>query len=329
MENKEKFVKAEIEEITRNACQFISKFPMLDPEICIDDAITQIIRKRDLYLAICEREITAIEKSERNLALARAQRLEAERFLSLYPTLTTKPFEEISDKLSHYKALLSSVTMIEKTIQSFVSEHGIDPENLTLELEETETKGPLFNEEEYTANEREIALIDKRLSELYEECEVLDSLYADLEELSRLEERYEEKLSTILNTQKLLRMAKDSLTAKYLGTTKAAFNRIISAVSGEDTEDFTMDTSFAVLKNEKGSYKTHEQYSKGTRDLYSLATRLALVESIYEDEKPFLILDDPFAYFDDKRFKAAAGIIKEYARSRQVIYLTCTDARAI
>ena len=323
-------IKGEIDEITRSACQFISKFPLLDKSLSIEDAIPQIIRKKDLYSAIYQREREAIEKSERSLTLARAYRLEAEKFLSCYPTKTAQPFDEIIDMLTHYKAQSASVSMIEKTIKNFTVEHGIDPENLSSENEdEISANAPVFNEEEYSQNEREIALIERRLTELYEQTEGLDALYLELEELSRLEESYEEKLSTIRATQKFLQMAKDSLTAKYLGSTKSAFDRIISAISGEDTEDFKMDTSFAIMKNEKGSYKAHEQYSKGTRDLYSLATRLALVESIYEKEKPFLILDDPLAYFDDKKFKEASKIIKNYAKDRQVIYLTCTDARAL
>ena len=90
-----------------------------------------------------------------------------------------------------------------------------------------------------------------------------------------------------------------------------------------------MDTSFALLKNESGSYKQTEAYSRGTRDTFNLAVRLALIDSLYENETPFIILDDPFAYFDDKKFAEGKDVIKAIAKEKQVLYLTCAEARKI
>jgi uncharacterized protein YhaN len=90
-----------------------------------------------------------------------------------------------------------------------------------------------------------------------------------------------------------------------------------------------MDTTFLLMKSEHGALRSEEAYSRGTRDLYALATRLALIDSLYESEEPFIILDDPFAYFDDKRLAGAMSIIKKLAKEKQIIYFTCTAARSV
>ena len=83
------------------------------------------------------------------------------------------------------------------------------------------------------------------------------------------------------------------------------------------------------MKSEKGSYKASEAYSKGTKDTIALAMRLALVDSLYDNEEPFIILDDPFVHFDDKKIKAASSLVRALAKEKQVIYFTCSRSRAI
>ena len=55
--------------------------------------------------------------------------------------------------------------------------------------------------------------------------------------------------------------------------------------------------------------------------------RLALVEAMYEEQKPFLILDDPFVNLDENRTKGAMRFLTEIAKEYQVIYFTCHGSR--
>jgi uncharacterized protein YhaN len=90
-----------------------------------------------------------------------------------------------------------------------------------------------------------------------------------------------------------------------------------------------MDTDFSITKQEGATTKSVEAYSRGTRDLFNLAARLALVDSLYENEKPFIILDDPFTALDDGKIKAALDLLKQFAKERQVIYFTCSKSRSV
>jgi uncharacterized protein YhaN len=65
------------------------------------------------------------------------------------------------------------------------------------------------------------------------------------------------------------------------------------------------------------------------QDFFTLAARLALVETLYDKELPFVMLDDPFAHFDDKRCQTALKVLKRISEKNQIIYLTCSKSRAI
>ena len=147
----------------------------------------------------------------------------------------------------------------------------------------------------------------------------LDDLTADRDAKLQLASEYENKLSIIQKTKAFLNEASDTLTAKYLSKTKAAFDEYISKTSLESGEDFSMNTSFEIMKNEKGSLKECDAFSRGTRDLYALVARISLIESLYENEKPFIILDDPFAYFDDTKLAKAKSVLEALAKNKQII----------
>ena len=66
-----------------------------------------------------------------------------------------------------------------------------------------------------------------------------------------------------------------------------------------------------------------EYLSDGTRNQLYLAVRLAICELVLTEEACPLILDDVLAAFDDKRAKDTLKLLRELARERQIILLTC------
>jgi uncharacterized protein YhaN len=66
--------------------------------------------------------------------------------------------------------------------------------------------------------------------------------------------------------------------------------------------------------------------SKGTVDQIYLALRLALVRSLSEDGESIpLLLDDPFANYDDVRLRRALGLLQRIGETNQVLLFTCRD----
>ena len=56
-----------------------------------------------------------------------------------------------------------------------------------------------------------------------------------------------------------------------------------------------------------------------------LVARIGLVRLVTGDQRPPLILDDPFVTFDDERAKRSLELLRDVARDFQVIYLTTSD----
>ena len=69
--------------------------------------------------------------------------------------------------------------------------------------------------------------------------------------------------------------------------------------------------------------------SDGYRDLVGLCRRMAMIEAMYEEERPFLILDDPFVNLDNDRVKGGVNLLKRISEPYQIIYFTCHDSRAV
>lgn len=66
--------------------------------------------------------------------------------------------------------------------------------------------------------------------------------------------------------------------------------------------------------------------SKGTVDQLYLALRLALVQSVSETGEPVpMLLDDPFANYDDGRLARTMNLISGIAEGNQVILFTCRE----
>ena len=54
---------------------------------------------------------------------------------------------------------------------------------------------------------------------------------------------------------------------------------------------------------------------------------MAMIEVMYEDEKPFLLFDDPFVNLDGEKLQRALAFLQQISESYQVIYFTCHESR--
>ena len=70
-------------------------------------------------------------------------------------------------------------------------------------------------------------------------------------------------------------------------------------------------------------------YSRGYQTIISLCMRLALIDCLYPNEKPFVILDDPFVNFDDEKLEICKSLIEDISNQYQIVYFTCHDSRVI
>jgi DNA repair exonuclease SbcCD ATPase subunit len=147
---------------------------------------------------------------------------------------------------------------------------------------------------------------------------------ADLAEQKAIAEN---ELDTVLGAKKFISAAMENMTTKYLGRTRDGFAKYREMIEGDGEREFLLDTSFALSVTDGGATHPEEAYSRGTRDLYAIATRLALSDALYIGELPPIILDDPFTALDDARLGRALRLIEKIAKERQVLYFTCQKSR--
>ena len=149
---------------------------------------------------------------------------------------------------------------------------------------------------------------------------------ADLAEQSR---QAEENSGLLDDTMAFLEKAKDRLANRYVDKVEQNFRIYADTLLEGQLEDILVDKDLTLRVNALGEPREAAAFSAGTEDCLMLCMRLAMVDALFEEEKPCLILDDPFVNLDDTHTEKALRILKEISKERQVIYLVCNTSRSI
>ncbi len=289
----------------------------------------EILRKHERY-----KELLAVEKYKADKRSADKEELtrkksELAAFISRFRCKTDDPVTELRLALNEYANLSAEIVSKRTAIASLTSSQKLSDIPTAEGVRTAEELNLAYAEltESLTQLEREKALLEKQYCIDTEHAEMREELLSQKGELEERYKKYKDNLETVMLTKKYLEAAKENMTSRYLGKTKSGFEKYSSLISGE-VGSFEMDTSFTVSKTEGAKTLSTEAYSRGTRDLYGIAVRFALIDSLYGNEAPFVILDDPFISLDDEKCKKALEIIKEISKERQIIYFTCSESRA-
>ena len=116
--------------------------------------------------------------------------------------------------------------------------------------------------------------------------------------------------------------------ARYMERMRTGFEKYMGMLDEKAAVCFQLDAELSPLEEALGSLRSQEYMSTGLREFAGICTRLALVEAMYEEEKPFLIMDDPFVNLDEGKLMRGRLLLEELARDYQIIYFTCHGSRA-
>ena len=161
--------------------------------------------------------------------------------------------------------------------------------------------------------------------------ELSDSVTEDEDALKALREKYRgalNKYGLIEKTRDFLEQAKISFTARYTAPLRESFGKYYEMISSEDPGRFLMDANSNVTVDEKGMQREPRFFSAGYRDLIGICMRMALVDAMYQADKPFVIFDDPFANLDGGKLEGALQFLEEIGEEYQILYFTCHESRA-
>lgn len=135
------------------------------------------------------------------------------------------------------------------------------------------------------------------------------------------------EFNAIKNAKKFLEMANESLSTKFLEPMRNGLNKYLSLITGRDFENLKLDIDFNISFEEYGKYRDVDYYSKGCKNIIDLCMRLALIDALFDKEKPFIVLDDPFVNMDDVKIENAKQFLHELSKTYQLIYFSCHESR--
>ena len=129
-------------------------------------------------------------------------------------------------------------------------------------------------------------------------------------------------------THDFLQKAKEQLTARYMEPIAKGFSKYYQMLTGDDRGEWMIDANINLKVREYGELRETKWLSAGYQDLIGVCMRLALVDAMYTEEKPFLILDDPFVNLDQEKVDCGNQLLLSVSEEYQVIYFTCHDSRS-
>lgn len=164
----------------------------------------------------------------------------------------------------------------------------------------------------------------ERLRSIVDEADELENERA--RRRAQLEEQ-RNNLDAIQNAEKYLKAAREHLSGRYLTTMQERFGYYMQLLTGKQAPVFTMDAQFRVKLRAAGAGRDAEVFSVGMRDLIAMCERFALLDTMFENERPFLVLDDPFTNLDDDTVARANELLAAVSERYQILYLTCHSSR--
>ena len=157
--------------------------------------------------------------------------------------------------------------------------------------------------------------------------EKLNNLILIDEKINNLEEQYKElmqKNESIEYAKNILEKAyiemKQNITPKFIKN----LSEIIKEISDNKYEEIKFNNEDGlIVEKENGEYVGADKLSVGTIDQLYLAFRLSIIKEISEEKIP-IILDEAFAYYDEKRLENILKYLSEKI-DNQIVIFTCTQ----
>ncbi len=166
---------------------------------------------------------------------------------------------------------------------------------------------------------------DMALVRLENESENPARLAVALEENRKRFDREKLRFDAIMMASEALSEASNDIRSSVSPILRSKAEGYMATLTDKKYVNLGIDESYAVsARSENDGVRPIELLSAGTKDSAYLSLRLALLEVIFRDDRPFLALDEALAQLDDKRASAALRILASYCTSGgQCILFTC------
>lgn len=306
----------------------------------IDDLRAELVRLEEEQRLAAGRQRQKQEERDRRYREQKEQYEQLENSIHQFFTrigilLEEHPEEQLTELLhrrSDYRNALMEYDKSEQELKAFERTEDV-PRLLALKAPEGEESLESLTEEMKVLSGRmeerfqTIRSYQEQLSSMQEAWNNVESMEDELEVLQEDIDRRSRQYELLGTTKKLLEDARSSFTARYTEPVMQGFRKYYRILTGTECDNYQMDANTKLQVIEGNMPREIGYMSLGNRDLIGICMRMALVEAMYDDRRPFLILDDPFVNLDENRTKGAMRFLAEIAKEYQVIYFTCHGSR--
>lgn len=167
----------------------------------------------------------------------------------------------------------------------------------------------------------------RQLEDMQEQLDLRDEKEQELRNCENLQVEEQHKFDVLSTTQDFLQKSKEQFTARYMAPIADGFQKYYGILTGDESRNWIVDANISFKMREQGELRDVKWMSAGYRDLIGVCMRFALVDAMYPDEKPFLILDDPFVNLDDEKLSHGKQLLIALEKDYQAIYFTCHESR--
>ena len=166
---------------------------------------------------------------------------------------------------------------------------------------------------------------EKELMRLENESENPARLSALLEEARKNYSSEKLRYDAIEMALSALTEAGNNIRSSVSPQLRATAERYMSALTEGKYKNVGIGNNYSITaKSDEAGSRQVDLLSAGTRDSAYLSLRLALLEVIFENETPFLAVDEALAQLDDRRAAAALRLLASYCENGgQCILFTC------
>lgn len=165
-----------------------------------------------------------------------------------------------------------------------------------------------------------------QLEENEEKIEQINEQELLLEELKEIYDADLKKYHHLVKTQEYLKIAKERLTEKYMAPLSGGFRKYYGILTGEEAGRYRLDANAHLTIEEQGLPRQPELLSAGYRDIAGLCMRMALIDAMYQNDAPFILMDDPFVNYDEQNLRGGMEFLKKASERYQIIYFTCRQS---
>jgi hypothetical protein len=146
--------------------------------------------------------------------------------------------------------------------------------------------------------------------------------------LAENRKKYEEELilfDAVNMAAEALSEASDDIRNSISPVLRAKAETYMSTLTDQKYVNMGIDEKYTMsARSEKDGVREIELLSAGTKDSAYLSLRLSLLEVIFKNGHPFLVLDEALARLDDKRAAAALRMLASYCEAGgQCLLFTC------